>query len=113
MKGIVNQSCPAVSPESCTVRMWGCWSRRRLDLAMESLGAERLGQLGMEHLQRDWPLVPEVEREEHGGHAAPPELAFDAVPILQTALEPLAEVHHGGPTVLGGAIQYPPRTRVT
>jgi hypothetical protein len=27
------------------------------DLAQEALGAERLGQLGMEHLERDRPVV--------------------------------------------------------
>ena len=35
----------------------------------------------MEHLERDEPLVPDVAREVHGGHAAAPELALDDVAI--------------------------------
>ena len=33
-----------------------------LDLALEALGAERGGELGMEHLERDGAVVPEVVR---------------------------------------------------
>ena len=39
------------------------------DLALEALGAERGGELGVEHLERDRPVVPEVAGEVDRGHA--------------------------------------------
>ena len=54
-----------------------------LDLAKEALGSQARRQLGMEHLERHRPLVPEVLGEEDGGHAAAPELALDRVAIRQ------------------------------
>ena len=54
-----------------------------LDLALEALGAERGGQLGVEHLERDRPVVAEVVGEVDRGHAAAPELALDAVAVGQ------------------------------
>ena len=50
-----------------------------LDLALEALGAERVGQVGVQHLERDRPVVPQVLGEEDRGHAAPPELALEGV----------------------------------
>ena len=52
-----------------------------LDLAEEALGAERGGELGMEHLERDRAVVPEVLGQVDGGHAAAAELALDAVAV--------------------------------
>ncbi len=60
---------------------------RELDLAQEALGAERGGELGAEHLERDQPLVPQVAREIDRGHAALPELALDGVAVGQRGLE--------------------------
>ena len=53
------------------------------DLALEPLRAERRGQLGMEHLERDRPVVPEVPGEPDGGHAAAAELALELVSVPQ------------------------------
>ncbi len=53
------------------------------DLPEEALGAERRRQLGMEHLERDRPLVPQVLDEVHRAHAAAPELAFEPVAVAQ------------------------------
>jgi len=50
--------------------------RRRLDLEQEPLGAERLGQRGLQHLQRDFTLVTKVGCQIDGGHPALAELAL-------------------------------------
>ena len=50
-----------------------------LDLAKKAFGANDGGQLGPEHLDRDFAGVLEVLREIDRGHAALPELALDAV----------------------------------
>ena len=49
------------------------------DLALEALGAEGGGELGMEHLERDRAVVPEVAREVDRGHAPAAELALERV----------------------------------
>jgi hypothetical protein len=49
------------------------------DFALEALGAERPGQLGVEDLEGDGSVVLEVGGEEDRGHAAPAELAKDGV----------------------------------
>ena len=64
-----------------------------LDLALEPLGPERDGQLGVQHLERHGPVVPEVVREVDGGHAAPPELALDPVSPGQMRLQGLQLGH--------------------
>ena len=51
--------------------------RGELDLAQEPLGAQRRGELGAEHLERDLAVVLEVVREVDGRHAAAAELALD------------------------------------
>ena len=62
--------------------MCGCCSvRGRLDLGEEPLGAERRGEIGVQHLDRDVAVVLEVVREIDGRHAAAAELALDAVAI--------------------------------
>ena len=60
-----------------------------LDLALEALRAERRAELGVEHLERDGPLVPDVAREVHRGHAAAPELALEQVAVGQSGFEML------------------------
>ncbi len=52
---------------------------RELDLAQKALGTERLREVGFEHLDRNVSVVLEIARKLHGGHAAGPELALDAV----------------------------------
>ena len=66
------------------------------DLALEALRTERGSQLGMQHLQRDRAVVPEIVGEIHRGHATPPQLALEPVPVGQAALELLTEVYHAG-----------------
>ena len=52
------------------------------DLALEPLGTEGGGELGMQHLERDRPVVPEVPGEEDRGHPPAPELALERVAPL-------------------------------
>ena len=55
-----------------------------MDLAEKALGAHRDGELGVEHLDRDRPVVLEVAGEPDGGHAPAAELALEGVAVLQT-----------------------------
>ncbi len=64
-----------------------------LDLALEPLGAERGGELGVQHLERHRAVVPEVVGEVHRGHAAPAELALDPVSPGQMRLQRLQLGH--------------------
>ena len=57
--------------------------RGELDLAQEAVAAERLGEVGAQHLERDVAVVLEVVREVDRGHAAGAELALDAVAALE------------------------------
>ena len=76
--------------------MWGCWSRAgESDLALEALGPERGGELGVEHLERDRPLVPEVVGEVDGGHAAAAELALEGVAVGERVAHTLRHSHEG------------------
>ena len=56
-----------------------------LDLALEALGAEGGSQLGVEDLERDRAVVPEVLGEVDRGHAAPAELTLEPVAVGQAA----------------------------
>ena len=68
--------------------MCGCCSRAvSSDLAQEPLGAEHGGELGAQHLDRDLAVVPQVAGEVDGRHAASPELALEAIPILESVRE--------------------------
>jgi hypothetical protein len=48
-----------------------------LDLLHKALGAERMGQLLVQDLEGDRPIVPEIARQVDGGHAAPAEFALE------------------------------------
>ncbi len=61
--------------------------RRELDLALESLGAEAVGQLRAQHLERHRPVVPEVPGEVDRRHPAAAELALEGVAAGQGGLE--------------------------
>ena len=94
---MVNQSAAAgrASPESSTREDVGVLEPGgELDLALEALGAERGGQLGVEHLERDRPLVLEVAGEIDGGHAPAAELALERVAVPQ-AFAQQRRVGHG------------------
>ena len=56
---------------------------RGRDLAQEALGAQLDGQAGLQHLQRDGPLEPELTGEVHRGHPAPADDTFDHVAVFQ------------------------------
>jgi hypothetical protein len=64
------------------------------DLALEALGAKRLGQLGMEYLERDGAVVAEVLCEVHRGHAAAAELTLEEVTVAQDLCESGRRVAH-------------------
>ena len=70
---------------------------RGLDLAQEALRAEHRAEFGVEHLERDGPVVPEVAGEVHGGHAAAPELALERVAVGQGGLQSIEVVGHRHP----------------
>ena len=57
--------------------------RREPDLLQEPLGAERLGELWVEDLERHQPVVPEVVRQVDRGHPPAAELALDRVAIAK------------------------------
>ena len=70
--------------------------RGEADLALEPLGAERDGQLRMEHLERDRAVVLEVVREKDGGHAPASDLALEGITTSQPSLEVRPQVCHVG-----------------
>src|SRR5688572_25178283 len=78
---------------------------RRPDLGQESLGPERGGELGQQHLDGDVALVPHVVREMHGGHATRAEFPRDAVSVRDGAGESV-----DGPAGLGHAAALGGRT---
>ena len=63
-----------------------------LDLAAEALGAERRGEIGVQHLERDRTVVLRVLREVDRGHPAAPELALDRVARAERRLQLVLEV---------------------
>ena len=61
MNGMVNQSRPAASPESRTVRMCGCCRRAASLISRRNRsGPERGRELRVQHLERDRAVVAEV-----------------------------------------------------
>ena len=63
------------------------------DLALEPLGAERHGELGVQDLERDRTVVPKIVHEVDGRHAAAAELALDPVAPGQVRLQGLQLGH--------------------
>ena len=62
---------------------------RDVDFLKESLGGERGGHVGEEHLDGHVPVVPEIAPEVYRGHAAGAELALDPVGPGQRGLQPI------------------------
>ena len=81
-----------------------------LDLALEAVGAERLGQFGMEHLEGHRPFVPEVVGQVDRGHAPAPEFALEAVAISQGISELSREIGHSR-FRQGEPVRYRPEMR--
>ena len=52
-----------------------------LDLGEEAVGADHRGELGLEHLESDLPVMAEVLGQVHRGHAALAQLALNAVAV--------------------------------
>ncbi len=61
--------------------------RRGADLAQEALGAEGGAEVGVEDLDGDGAVVPEVVRQVYPGHAAPSQLALEAVAAGEAGFE--------------------------
>ena len=71
--------------------------RRDLDLTEEALRADRRGELGSHHLDRDLPPMLEILREIDGGHSARANDALDAVTVRERGLhlrEACVSGHH-------------------
>ena len=64
------------------------------DLAEEPLGAERVGEFGVEDLDRHRAIVLEIVCEVNRGHAALPELALEAVAVDQCGPELFGDLRH-------------------
>ena len=70
--------------------MCGCWSRAAVSISRRKRSGPSVArQFGVQHLEGDRPVVPEVAGEVHGGHAAPPELALEHVAVGQRGAEGL------------------------
>ena len=61
---------------------------------LEPLGAERGGELRVEHLERDGAVVAEVLRQIDGGHPAAAQLPLQPVAVAERGLEGGPEVGH-------------------
>ena len=53
------------------------------DLSEETIGTQGIGELGVEDLQRDGPVVPQVAGKVDRGHTPAPELALERVSLPQ------------------------------
>ncbi len=67
-----------------------------VDLAEEALGPDSGGDVGVEHLDRDRPLVASIVREVHVRHASAAELAVDDVAFTENLLDLIEESAHAG-----------------
>ena len=56
-------------------------ARGQLNLSKKALAAERFGEIGTQHLDRDFPAVLVVVGQVDRGHAARAELAVEAIAI--------------------------------
>ena len=65
------------------------------DLASEALGAERVRELGEQHLERHRALVLHVAGEPDRRHAPAPDLALQRVLVAQASLEVFVSIRHG------------------
>ncbi len=57
-----------------------------LDFSAEALRSKRRGEVGVEHLHGDSPMVLGVEREKYRGHATAPELTLERVRVAECRL---------------------------
>src|SRR5258705_277000 len=90
-------------------------ARHEPNLALEALRAEARRHLGMQHLQRDRPIVLQVMGQIDRGHAASPELALERIAVSERVAQscrhvrqrhlPFCEV--SGKSVSRGALMPP------
>ena len=66
-----------------------------LDLPHKALGAERMGQLLVQDLEGDRPIVPEIARQVDRSHAAPAELALEQVAVTKSIAQGRVNDSHG------------------
>jgi hypothetical protein len=64
------------------------------DLGEEALRPDQRGQLGLEDLQRDTSVVPEIGGEIHRRHSAFTDLSLDPVSACQRCVQTLERIHH-------------------
>src|SRR5438445_12794914 len=94
-----------------------------LDFAQKSVGTERRGELGSQHLDRDRPVVLQVLREVYGSHAATTELPVDVVATGEGGAEAVevaqargsgrgtpVRIRHDHPSGQQSGAHYPPIT---
>jgi hypothetical protein len=67
--------------------MWMLQPGDDVDLAEEAVWPERMGQLGMEHFDRDRAVVSEILGEIDRSHPAAPEFALDRVAVAEGVRE--------------------------
>jgi hypothetical protein len=66
------------------------------DLAQKPLGADRGGDLRIEHLDGDLPLVAAVSREVDERHTPASDLPLDDVTVAKDLLDLVEEFSHAG-----------------
>ena len=67
------------------------------DLALEPLGAEGGGDLGVENLEGDGPVVPQVLGELDRSHTPAAELTLERVLVRQGFTKGRDRIRHGPP----------------
>src|SRR6185503_17063759 len=75
-----------------TQDVWMLEPGGQANLAQEPVRTESGGELRMENLEGDGPVVPEIARQEDGGHAAAAELMLDRVAAGQGGRERRLEI---------------------
>ena len=79
-----------VQGEDVGVLKAGCDS----DLAEESVGTDRSGELGAEHLYGDGPVVPGIIGQVYGGHAALADQALDGIAPFERSAQLVERIGH-------------------
>jgi hypothetical protein len=66
------------------------------DLAQEPLGAERVGEFRPQQLDRNMPVMLDIARQVHRGHATHTELPFDVIAATKDGSEVLESIQRIG-----------------
>ncbi len=67
---------------------------RDLNLTQKTLGSQRRGQLGPQHLHRDLAVKLEVFGQVHRRHTPSADLPLDGVAVGEGGLEAIEEIWH-------------------